>query len=59
MDKDTLKEIGVLWDAINNLSKNLNDYINQKDETLKADIDYVAIMTDTYVDEEEAHNGEK
>ena len=50
MDKDVLQEIRKLYEAIADTNKRLNDYMNQKDEKIQADIDYVAIMTDNYIE---------
>ena len=53
MDKDTLQEIAKIWDKIGEIERKQSGFTESRADSLKADIDYVAIMTDTYVDESE------
>lgn len=51
MDKDTAKAINNLSNKVNEVSERLNNLINLLTEKNKADIDYLAMMTDVDIPE--------
>lgn len=53
MDEKVLREFKILRDQINELSQKMDAYFTDKDTTNEANIEYVAMMTDVELPEEE------
>lgn len=53
MEEKVLKEFKILRDQINDLSRRMDEYFSDKDLTNEANIEYVAMMTDVDLPEQE------
>lgn len=55
-DQQIYKELAVIKDRLNDVEKRISNYFDDKHEQNKADIDYVAIMTDVDIPSKEVTN---
>lgn len=53
MDEKVLREFKILRDQINEMNRKMDAYFNDKHTTNEANIEYVAMMTDVDLPEEE------